>query len=76
MARTRTRILQISDLHFGPPFLQTVAEALLRKIQLLTPDVIVVSGDITQRARRYQFEMARAFFDSLAPECSSLPAVY
>jgi len=29
--------------------------------------VIVVSGDITQRARRYQFEMARAFFDSLAP---------
>lgn len=60
-----TRILHISDLHFGPPFVSTVAEALLQTIPDLAPDVIVVSGDLTQRAKRQQFEQARAFFDRL-----------
>lgn len=58
-----TRILHISDLHFGPPFVPVVAEALLRTIPLLHVDAIVVSGDITQRARREQFEQARAYFE-------------
>jgi 3',5'-cyclic AMP phosphodiesterase CpdA len=60
------RILHISDLHFGPPFLPEVAEALLRAIPSLAPDAIVVSGDLTQRAKRDQFEQARRFFDRLS----------
>jgi 3',5'-cyclic AMP phosphodiesterase CpdA len=60
-----TRILHISDLHFGPPFVPAVAEALLRTIPSLEPDAIVVSGDLTQRAKRSQFEAARQFFDLL-----------
>jgi 3',5'-cyclic AMP phosphodiesterase CpdA len=61
-----TTLLQISDPHFGteqPP----VARALERLVQSLTPDLIVLSGDITQRARRTQFEAARRFIDGLAP---------
>lgn len=60
-----TRILHISDLHFGPPFVPAVAEALLQTIPALAPDAIVVSGDLTQRAKRQQFEQAREFFDRL-----------
>jgi 3',5'-cyclic AMP phosphodiesterase CpdA len=60
------RILHISDLHFGPPFLPAVAEALLQTIPLLAPDAIVVSGDLTQRAKRHQFEEARRFFDRMS----------
>jgi Icc-related predicted phosphoesterase len=60
------RILHISDLHFGPPFLPGVAEALLQTIPLLAPDAIVVSGDLTQRAKRHQFEEARRFFDRMS----------
>ncbi|MFM1896190.1 MAG: hypothetical protein RLZZ385_1264 [Pseudomonadota bacterium] len=60
-----TRILHISDLHFGPPFVPAVAQALLRTIPSLAPDTIVVSGDITQRATRAQFEEARDFFKRL-----------
>lgn len=60
-----TRILHISDLHFGPPFVPAVAAALLQTIPSLAPDAIVASGDITQRAKRYQFEQARQFFDRL-----------
>lgn len=61
-----TRILHISDLHFGPPFVPRVAAALERQIPGLAPDVIVASGDITQRATRAQFEEARRFFDRLS----------
>jgi len=64
---TSTRILQISDLHFGPPFVPHIAEALLNAIPELAPDVIVISGDLTQRAKRQQFEEARDFFNRLSP---------
>ena len=60
------RILHISDLHFGPPFVTEVAEALLQTIPTLSPDAIVVSGDLTQRAKRHQFEDARRFFDRMS----------
>lgn len=62
-----TRILHISDLHFGPPFVPAVGEALLRTLPDLEPDAVVVSGDITQRAKRRQFEEARDFFRRLPP---------
>ncbi|MHC5028030.1 MAG: metallophosphoesterase family protein [Planctomycetota bacterium] len=58
-------ILHISDLHFGPPYVPRVGEALLEIAPLLEPDVIVASGDFTQRAKRSQFEDARRFLDSL-----------
>ncbi|MBM3999743.1 MAG: 3',5'-cyclic-nucleotide phosphodiesterase [Planctomycetes bacterium] len=61
------RLLHISDLHFGPPYLDRVGEALLRLAPELRPDVVVVSGDLTQRARREQFEAARSFLDRLPP---------
>ena len=60
-----TKILHISDLHFGPPFVSEVAEVLLQTIPSLDLDAIVVSGDLTQRAKRHQFEEARQFFDRM-----------
>ena len=60
-----TRILQISDLHFGPPYVPEAGEALCRIVPSLAPDAIVVSGDLTQRAKRRQFEDARCFLDRL-----------
>ena len=59
-------LLQISDPHFGtekPP----VVRALLELAHALRPEVVVLSGDITQRATRAQFAAARAFIDQLPP---------
>ena len=58
-------ILHISDLHFGPPYVPRVGDALLEKAAELQPDVVVASGDFTQRATRDQFAAARAFLDRL-----------
>lgn len=58
------KLLHISDLHFGrvPP---GMADALLAAARAVEPDVVVVSGDLTQRARIVEFEEARAFLDAL-----------
>lgn len=57
-------LVHLSDLHFG----RIAADALgpLKEvIDLENPDVVVVSGDLTQRARPAQFREARAFLDTL-----------
>jgi len=55
------KLLHISDLHFGIPYVQSVGEAALRIAPLLKPDAVIISGDLTQRARREQFLAAKEF---------------
>jgi 3',5'-cyclic AMP phosphodiesterase CpdA len=57
-------LVHLSDLHFGrvdPAVVAVVRDT----VRALTPDLVVVSGDFTQRARSRQFADARAFIDSL-----------
>jgi 3',5'-cyclic AMP phosphodiesterase CpdA len=60
---TRT-IVHLSDLHFGRVDRAIVA-ALLGDVERQRPDLVVVSGDLTQRARKAQFAAARRFIDRL-----------
>jgi 3',5'-cyclic AMP phosphodiesterase CpdA len=59
-------VMQISDTHFGTEQADVV-EALLCLFREEKPELVILSGDITQRARRSQFAAARAFVDRLAP---------
>jgi 3',5'-cyclic AMP phosphodiesterase CpdA len=61
-----TLIAHISDTHFGTEQLPVCA-ALRTELLHHAPDLVVLTGDITQRARSAQFRAARAFLDSLAP---------
>ena len=57
-------LVHLSDLHFGrvdPALLAPLREL----VHQLDPDVVVVSGDLTQRAKSEQFEEAKAFLDTL-----------
>ena len=56
------KIVHVSDIHFGKAD-DVVAGELFEKVSELSPDVMVVSGDLTQRARREQFQDAKAFLD-------------
>lgn len=60
-----TVVLQVSDPHFGTERPKAVA-ALQRFCHALQPDLLLVTGDITQRARADEFAGARDFFDTLA----------
>lgn len=62
-----TTIAHISDPHFGTVDLP-VQEALLSDLRRDDVDLIVLTGDITQRARSSQFRAAREFLDALSPK--------
>jgi len=57
-------IAHISDLHFGRHD-ETAAARLLADISEAKPDLVVITGDLTQRARHRQFAAARAFLEKL-----------
>jgi 3',5'-cyclic AMP phosphodiesterase CpdA len=57
-------LVHLSDLHFGRIDM-AVIDPLIATVTQLQPDVVAVSGDLTQRARPQQFKAARAFLDAL-----------
>ncbi|MBC7438215.1 MAG: metallophosphoesterase [Bdellovibrionales bacterium] len=57
-------LVHLSDLHFGRVD-HALVEPLVEHIITLAPDVVVVSGDLTQRARSEEFRQARAFLARL-----------
>jgi 3',5'-cyclic AMP phosphodiesterase CpdA len=56
-----TRILHVSDLHFGRPAVPLQIDAIEALIQDEQFDVVAISGDVSQRARSGEFQRAQAF---------------
>jgi 3',5'-cyclic AMP phosphodiesterase CpdA len=68
-----TLLLQVSDPHFGTERPAVVA-ALEELVRAERPDVLLLSGDITQRATRAQFAAAGAFVERLqVPRVLAIP---
>jgi 3',5'-cyclic AMP phosphodiesterase CpdA len=65
-------IAHISDLHFGTETATLVA-GLRSRLQSLAPDLVVISGDLTQRAKIREFKAAKQFIDSLDLPCLVVP---
>ncbi len=58
------RVIHISDLHFGMND-SVIVDAFLEDISLLKPDLIIISGDLTQRARTNEYKQLSEFLQSL-----------
>ena len=59
-----TRIVHLSDLHFGAHD-ERLVESVDWQVDQLKPDLVVISGDFTQRARTEQFRQACEFLEGL-----------
>lgn len=57
-------LIHLSDLHFGR-IDYALIEPLVAAAANIKPDVVAISGDLTQRARSWQFQEARAFLNAL-----------
>ncbi|MDB5100747.1 MAG: metallophosphoesterase [Cyanobacteria bacterium RYN_339] len=57
-------LVHVSDVHFGHLDHATLAP-LVGSARAAQPSLVVVSGDLTQRARTREFQEARAFLDEL-----------
>ena len=65
-------IIHLSDLHLGASD-PALVSAVIDEVTRLAPDVIAVSGDLTQRARHSQFRSARAFLEALPAPAVVVP---
>ena len=67
------RLAHLSDIHFGKISDPRVVEAIVREVNLLGVDLVVASGDLTQRARTEQFEAAKSFLGRFEAEVIVVP---
>ncbi len=67
------RIAHISDLHFGRIASAHIQEDLITSIRLSECDAILITGDLTQRARTREFRAVRAFLNALPKPLLVLP---
>lgn len=67
-----TVVAHLSDLHFGSEQ-PDVAEALIGALATEPPDIIAISGDLTQRATTHEFGLARGFLDRLPASHLAVP---
>lgn len=65
-------LVHLSDLHFGR-IDPALVEPLRRAVADVKSDLVAISGDFTQRARRRQFADAREFIDSLSAKTLVVP---
>src|SRR3954451_18401831 len=68
------RLAHLSDLHFGAHD-QRLVEGVETSIDELEPDLVVISGDFTQRARTEQFKEACRFLERLRESGQEVIAV-
>src|SRR3954453_9291912 len=66
------RLAHLSDLHFARVNPAAV-EGLLRSLEDVRPDLIIISGDFTQSARTTEFMAAREFLDRLPAPVFAVP---
>jgi 3',5'-cyclic AMP phosphodiesterase CpdA len=66
-------LVHLSDPHFGRLERATV-QALIATVTEARPDVVVVSGDLTQRAKEREFQEARQFLDAFKWIAHPLPS--
>jgi len=66
------RLIHLSDLHFGRDQ-PGIADALVAEINAHRPDLVLVSGDLTQDGKVSEFESARRFLDRLEAHVLCVP---
>jgi 3',5'-cyclic AMP phosphodiesterase CpdA len=65
-------IAHMSDLHFGR-VRNEIVQALLADVAAVSPTLVVISGDLTQRASRAQYEAAEAFLGRMPVPWVAVP---
>jgi 3',5'-cyclic AMP phosphodiesterase CpdA len=66
-------ILHVSDLHTGTHEDREVEGALAQLVERVGPELLVASGDLTNRGRRAEHERAHRFLLSLGPPVLAVP---
>ena len=67
------RLAHLSDIHFGKIAHERIVTALVGEVNEQALDLVVISGDLTQRARTSEYEAARLMIDAFLPPVLVVP---
>ena len=59
------QIVQLSDLHVGGLFKEEAFNTIVKEVNDLAPDVIIISGDLTDDGLIFQFQQAQTLIQKL-----------
>jgi len=64
----KLKIVHLSDIHVAEPhFLPDLAEKVVERVNAIAPDIVVVTGDLTEDGYHFEFERAKSYLDEI--EC-------
>jgi 3',5'-cyclic AMP phosphodiesterase CpdA len=66
-------LIHLSDPHFGPSHNSHLDEIVLNEITMLNPEVVILSGDFTMRARYNEYAQAREFLNRIPKPTLAIP---
>ena len=66
------QIVQISDLHVGSQFLQEKFDILVDEVNELNPDVIIITGDLTNEGLIKEYEKYKSLLEKFNTKKLSL----
>jgi len=61
-------LVQISDIHCGPMFNQETFRTAIKEINAMSPDAVVITGDLTEDGIQSQFKQAAGELKQLKPK--------
>lgn len=68
------QIVQLSDLHVGGLFKEDAFNTIVNEVNELSPDVVIISGDLTDDGLIFQFQQARSLIQKIkCPNLITLP---
>ncbi|HEV2877762.1 MAG TPA: metallophosphoesterase family protein [Nitrososphaeraceae archaeon] len=68
------QIVQLSDLHVGGLFKEESFNTIVNEVNELSPDVVIISGDLTDDGLIFQFQQARSLIQKIkCPNLIALP---
>lgn len=68
------QIVQLSDLHVGGLFKEDAFNTIVNEVNELSPDVVIISGDLTDDGLIFQFQQARSLIQKInCPNLIALP---
>jgi 3',5'-cyclic-AMP phosphodiesterase len=68
------QIVQLSDLHGGGLFKEDAFNTIVNEVNELSPDVVIISGDLTDDGLIFQFQQARSLIQKIkCPNLIALP---
>ena len=71
--RPMTRIAHLTDIHFGRITRPEIVNVVIEEVNASAVDLVVVSGDLTQRARPRQYEAAVAMLEAFTAPVMVVP---